>query len=156
MPFLTVNNGPEAGKRYELTASEYILGRHPDCTIVIDVGAVSRHHCKLVKQADGYAVEDLKSRNGTFVNEAQIAGVQRLTDDDQIRVCDVVFTFKTSDKPSVLAPPKPAGATLDESSFRAVMIDDDSDAGSSTIMSKLDVRSSRSGAQITASAETKL
>jgi sigma-B regulation protein RsbU (phosphoserine phosphatase) len=156
MPFLLVNNGPEAGKRYDLTASEYILGRHPDCTIVIDVGAVSRHHCKLLKQSDGYAVEDLKSRNGTFVNEIQIAGVQRLVDADQIRVCDVVFTFKTSDKPAPLTPPKPASATLDESSFRAVMIDDSSDSGSSTIMSKLDVRSGRSGAQITASAEAKL
>ena len=156
MPFLTVNNGPEAGKRYDLTASEYILGRHPDCTIVIDVGAVSRHHCKLHKQTDGYAVEDLKSRNGTFVNEIQIAGVQRLADGDLIRVCDVVFTFKTSDKPAPLTGPKPTSATLDESSFRAVMIDDDSDSGSSTIMSKLDVRSGRSGAQITASAETKL
>ena len=157
MPFLLVNNGPEAGKRYDLTAAEYILGRHPDCTIVIDVGAVSRHHCKLLSQGAGYVVEDLKSRNGTFVNETQTTGLQQLADGDQIRVCDVVFTFKTGEKPGPLTPPKPVGATLDESSFRAVMIDDESDSGSSTIMSKLDVRSSgRSGAQITASAEAKL
>lgn len=155
MPFLTVNNGPEAGKRYELNAAEYILGRHPDCTIIIDVGAVSRHHCKLLLQEGGYFVEDLKSRNGTFVNEVQITELRRLGDGDQIRVCDVVFTFKLGDRP-LLDIPKPQSPSIDESSFRAVMVDDDSDSGSSTIMSKLDVRSGRSGAQIAASAEAKL
>ena len=95
MPFLNVNNGPEAGKRYDLELPEYVLGRHPDCTIVIDVGAVSRHHCKLVAHNGGYLVEDLKSRNGTFLNEQPITGLQPLGDGDQIRVCDVVFTFKT-------------------------------------------------------------
>ena len=152
MPSLHVNNGPEAGKKYELTLPEYILGRHPECTIVIDVGAVSRHHCKVFKENEQYWVEDLKSRNGTFVNEQQLANKHRLADGDQVRVCDVSFTF--NGEPQLSAAPNPFGSKLDESSFRAV-IDEDESSGS-TIMSKLDVRSGRSGAQLQASAETKL
>lgn len=155
MPALNVNNGPEAGKKYELTLPEYILGRHPECTIVIDVGAVSRHHCKVYKEAQSYWVEDLKSRNGTFVNEQQIVNKHRLQDGDQVRVCDVSFTYRGDAKPaglgSSLFAPK-----LDESSFRAVLVDDADDSGSSTIMSKLDVRSGRSGAMLAASPEAKL
>jgi sigma-B regulation protein RsbU (phosphoserine phosphatase) len=155
MPALHVNNGPEAGKKYELTLPEYILGRHPECTIVIDVGAVSRHHCKVFKEAQSYWVEDLKSRNGTFVNEQQIAAKHRLQEGDQVRVCDVSFTFKGDPKPALAG--SAFAPKLDESSFRAVVVDDDTeDSGSSTIMSKLDVRSGRSGVQIAASPEAKL
>lgn len=156
MPALHVNNGPEAGKKYELTLPEYILGRHPECTIVIDVGAVSRHHCRVFKEAQGYWIEDLKSRNGTFVNDVQIAGKHRLQEADQIRVCDVTFTFK-ADQPKPTPIVSPFGSKLDESSFRAIVVDDDNDdSGGSTIMSKLDVRSGRSGAQLQASPEAKL
>ena len=129
MPSLLVNNGPEAGKKYDLTLPEYILGRHPECTIVIDVGAVSRHHCKVFKEADNYWIEDLKSRNGTFVNDQQLAAKHKLAEGDQVRVCDVSFTF-SSDLPAAAA--KPIAVKLDESSFRAV-IDEDESSGS-TIM----------------------
>lgn len=156
MPALHVNNGPEAGKKYDLTLPEYILGRHPECTIVIDVGAVSRHHCKVFKDAQIYWVEDLKSRNGTFVNETQIAGKQRLNDGDQVRVCDVSFTFKGDVKAAVPNAFGPFTPKLDESSFRAVLVDDPEESIGSTIMSKLDVRSGRSGAMLAASAEAKL
>lgn len=151
MPALHVNNGPEAGKKYELTLPEYILGRHPECTIVIDVGAVSRHHCKVYRDADAYWVEDLKSRNGTFVNEQQLSAKHKLAHGDQVRVCDVSFTFQGEQSSGIA---KTFTPKLDESSFRAVIDEDES--GGSTIMSKLDVRSGRSGAQLQASAETKL
>ena len=105
MPALLVNNGPEAGKKYDLTLPEYVLGRHPECTIVIDVGAVSRHHCKVFKDAGNYWVEDLKSRNGTFVNDVQLAARHRLQQGDQVRVCDVTFTFQGDPKPQ--AQPQP-------------------------------------------------
>ena len=51
MAFLKAMNGPEAGTLYELTADECILGRHSDCTILIDVGAVSRHHSRVCLQS---------------------------------------------------------------------------------------------------------
>ena len=47
MALIRAENGPEAGTCYPLSDGKYVLGRHPDCDIVIDVGAVSRHHCRI-------------------------------------------------------------------------------------------------------------
>lgn len=149
MPSLVANNGPEAGKSYALANGEYVLGRHPDCDIVIDVGAVSRYHCKVFVSSDVSDVEDLKSRNGTFVNETVSVGRTRLVPGDQIRVCDVVFTYRIESDPQSTRP-------TDDSSLSAVVVDDESDTSSSTIMSKLDVISNRGKAQLAASAELKL
>jgi phosphoserine phosphatase RsbU/P len=148
MAFLTANNGPRAGQRYELNRKESVLGRHPDCDVVIDVGAVSRYHCKVLSNAQSFSVEDLNSRNGTFLDEQVIQGRTPLEHGNLIRVCDVVFTFHDREKNI---------DSSDESSFRAVIIDDiPSETGGSTIMSKLDVRSSISGPMLAASAEAKL
>ena len=117
---------------------------------MIDVGAVSRYHCKVfVTEGAVSDVEDLKSRNGTFVNETVSVGRTRLVAGDQIRVCDVVFTYRVAEE-SESTPP------TDDSSVSAVIIDDESDTSSSTIMSKLDVISTRGKAQFAASAELKL
>jgi serine phosphatase RsbU (regulator of sigma subunit)/pSer/pThr/pTyr-binding forkhead associated (FHA) protein len=148
MAFLTANNGPQAGRRYELDRPESVLGRHPECDIVIDVGAVSRYHCKVIGDGLRFYAEDLNSRNGTFLNEVVIEGRTLLEHGCLIRVCDVVFTFHDREQPA---------SSSDDSSFRAVMVDDDSsDSGGSTIMSKLDVRSSINGPMLAASAEAKL
>ena len=148
MAFLTANNGPQAGRRYELDRPESVLGRHPECDVQIDVGAVSRYHCKVVSESAAFAIEDLNSRNGTFLNEHVIQGRTPLEDGNLIRVCDVVFTFHDREQPP---------SSSDDSSFRAVMVDDESsDSGGSTIMSKLDVRSSINGPLLAASAEAKL
>ena len=151
MPFLTAENGPEAGTRYDLADGEHILGRHPDCDVVIDVGAVSRHHCKVIRRSDGCYLEDLRSRNGTYLNDEVIEGTKALKHHDRVRVCDVVFTFYLE-----------ATSTLDDSSYRAVMVEDSDEqtkTPGSTIMSKLDVVTQRSGSkavQLTASPEAKL
>ncbi|MDA1054465.1 MAG: SpoIIE family protein phosphatase [Planctomycetota bacterium] len=148
MAFLTANNGPQAGRRYELDRPESVLGRHPECDVVIDVGAVSRYHCKVVGDGVRFSVEDLNSRNGTFLNEQVTEGRRLLEHGNLIRVCDVVFTFHDHEQ---------TPSSSDDSSFRAVMVDDDSsDSGGSMIMSKLDVRSSINGPLLAASAEAKL
>jgi len=95
MAYLVVKNGPEAGKTYVLTQEVYVLGRHPDCDIIIDVGAVSRTHCKLTANDGHFLIEDLGARNRTYLNETQLQPHVpiALTDLAQIRVCDVVLTF---------------------------------------------------------------
>ena len=142
MAYLLAVNGPEAGKRYDLVEGEYILGRHPDCQIVIDVGAVSRHHCRVLCSETDCSIEDLNSRNGTFLNDEAVESATPLSVGDRVRVCDVVYRFGAGD------------SSDSESSSRAVVVDDDQTG--STIMSKLDVLSSQSGSQLVASAEAKL
>ena len=52
MFYLLANNGPQAGRKYELKGDKWILGRHPDCDVVIEVGAVSRNHCQIVREGN--------------------------------------------------------------------------------------------------------
>jgi pSer/pThr/pTyr-binding forkhead associated (FHA) protein len=58
-------------KDYAL-GSRLTIGRLPDNTVIIDNPAVSGHHACIVREADHFILEDLRSRNGTFVNEKQV------------------------------------------------------------------------------------
>jgi sigma-B regulation protein RsbU (phosphoserine phosphatase) len=169
MYYIVANNGPQAGRRYELQGDKWILGRHPDCNIVIEVGAVSRNHCQIVREGSDYKLEDLNSRNGTFVNDEpdKIVGRRTLKIGDVMRVCEVSFTFGT-DVPQPLPatpmhggiggtlPTGPLGSKLDGAGLGAFIADDDSKSGGSTIMSKLEVSSSSRGISVSASPEVKL
>lgn len=65
-------NGPISGKRIELGDGPVILGRRPDATVRVDDPAVSGHHCKVSLMMDQVIVEDLRSTNGTFIDEEEI------------------------------------------------------------------------------------
>src|SRR4051812_5074201 len=159
MHYIVANNGPQAGRKYELKGDKYVFGRHPDCQIVIEVGAVSRNHCQIVREGNDYKIEDLNSRNGTFLNEEpeKVTGRRTLKPGDVIRVCEVSFTYGT-DAPQPkssaaagaaplggVAPTGPLGPLLDGAGLGAFIADDDSKSGGSTIMSKLEVSSSSRG-----------
>lgn len=162
MYYLLANNGPQQGRRYDLKGEKYVLGRHPDCDIVIEVGAVSRNHCQVVRDSGGYALEDLGSRNGTFVNDEspKVEGKRLLRTGDVLRVCEVSFTF-LSDVPAAseargAAPTAAIAKMVDGAGLGAFLVDDDKTPGS-TVMSKLDVSSSsRGGLHVSASPEVKL
>jgi sigma-B regulation protein RsbU (phosphoserine phosphatase) len=157
MFYLLANNGPQAGRKYELKGDKWILGRHPDCDIVIEVGAVSRNHCQIVREGNAYRLEDLGSRNGTFVNDEtdKVSGRRQLKPGDVIRVCEVSLTFR-SDMPQQ-GSSGPTIRMLDGAGLGAFVADDEGKTTtSSTIMSKLEVSSSSRGVSISASPEVKL
>jgi sigma-B regulation protein RsbU (phosphoserine phosphatase) len=161
MFFLQANNGPQAGKRYELKGEKYILGRHPDCQIVIEVGAVSRNHCQIVRSGEQYLLEDLGSRNGTYVNDdpQPLAKDEKrpLRAGDQLRVCEVSFTFLVDRLSSGPATTGSIPKMVEGAGLGAFLADDENQTPGSTIMSKLDVSSSsRGGLHVSASAEVKL
>ncbi len=69
MAFLsTSSNGEDGADRFDLDPGETSIGRHPECGIVVDAGAVSRFHAKVIGEADSFHAEDVNSRNGTFLN----------------------------------------------------------------------------------------
>jgi FHA domain-containing protein/uncharacterized protein DUF1707 len=51
----------------------YLLGRHPDCDLVIDDDSVSRRHASIRREGDRWLLVDLGSRNGTQVNGWRVA-----------------------------------------------------------------------------------
>jgi phosphoserine phosphatase RsbU/P len=152
MPYLDAVTGPAMGRRYPLDQSQYILGRHPDCNIVLESGSVSRQHAKLLKNGPNYLLEDLKSRNGTFINGRLIGEATKLLDGDSIRICDIELTYHDDGQLSEMT----FGAN-EGSSLGIMMIDDREDEPAMrSVTAKLDVRGSQFGIQVNASPEAKL
>ncbi len=69
---LTVSAGDLSGKSFPLSEPEYLIGRHRDNTIQLADLGVSGFHARIYRGPDGYVLEDLKSRNGTWVNNTRI------------------------------------------------------------------------------------
>lgn len=151
MAYLTAINGNSQGTRYELDKPKCILGRHPECDVVLDAGAVSRQHAQIVKVGDTLQLEDLKSRNGTFLNGRQILETTPLSDGDLLRICDLEFSFHSSDAQGLYD----STVIKDGSSTFGVVMVDDPD-GSKGVTSKIDVRSGASGSHLTTTAEVRL
>ncbi len=64
-------SGPVFGKVFPV-AGPTVIGRAPECTIPVTVDEISRRHVQLKPTADGVAVEDLGSANGTFINGQRV------------------------------------------------------------------------------------
>ncbi|MCA9127275.1 MAG: SpoIIE family protein phosphatase [Planctomycetales bacterium] len=155
MAFLTAISGTSFGRRFDIDQPEIILGRHPECDVTIDVGAVSRQHAKIKRKGDDYYLEDLRSRNGTFLNGQLTTSPTLLSDGDLIRICDVEYSYHDDRQPGFL--PDRSTAAGDGSSFGVVFVDDNGHSDSArAVSSKLDIRGSQHGSQLTTTAETRL
>ena len=82
------------GRRISLQEGENILGREPENGVPVDSPTVSRRHARIVIGAGDAMVEDLGSKNGTFLRGEQVSASVRLTDGDEIRVGSVVLIFR--------------------------------------------------------------
>jgi sigma-B regulation protein RsbU (phosphoserine phosphatase) len=153
MAVLRAVRGLNPGQTFPLEEGTAVLGRNPDCDIVLDSIAVSRHHARLTCVGDNYYVEDLASRNGTLVNGRAVVDRQPLSDGDQLGICDLVFSFH-------LDPPAPDVQFQEEDpeaiGTTATMFDNRRPTPSSTIMSKVDVSSGSSGLELTVNPQAKL
>ena len=81
------------GGRLGLADGEYILGRDPDLELFLDAADISRRHARITINGDEATIEDLESKNGTFIGDDRVAAVTRLADGDSIRVGSVRLTF---------------------------------------------------------------
>ena len=106
---LTIVRGEPLGATHEVaTGEERLLGRLPPSTIVVGGDPfVSGRHAVIVGESDGFALRDLSSASGTFLNERRIA-TTRLLDGDEVRVGETSFRVAIAQ----LAAP-PAAATGD-------------------------------------------
>ena len=77
-----------------LRQGENILGRERDAVAWIDVHSVSRHHARIVVSGDGATVEDLGSKNGTFLKGKPVTAPRALRDGDRVRIGTVEMTFR--------------------------------------------------------------
>ena len=171
MAFLTAISGSSYGSRFELTKKSTVMGRHPDCDVVIEAGAVSRQHASIEMVGDDYLLQDLKSRNGTFLNGHLVDKPSPLHDGDLIRICDVEYSFHnpalqgsselmldSANLGSKLGSGFVSGSGSGFGSGVGVMLIDEVEEAKHqrAIQSKLDFRGSTHGTQLVSTAESRL
>jgi DNA-binding winged helix-turn-helix (wHTH) protein len=90
------------GHQILLRPGDNVLGREPDASAWLDAATVSRHHARIVISGDEATLEDLGSKNGTFLRGAPVTRASRLVDGDEIQVGSELVTFRM---------PRAAGST---------------------------------------------
>lgn len=84
-PLLIAQAGPLEGQRWKIK-SELTLGRDSDCDIIIPLRQVSRRHSRIIPGPEGAIVEDLGSKNGTYVNSQMVQNRVTLQDGDELQI----------------------------------------------------------------------
>jgi DNA-binding winged helix-turn-helix (wHTH) protein len=79
-----------------LLQGENVLGREGADVVVLNSTTVSRRHARLAIEAAGVWIEDLGSKNGTYVNDQLITCRSPVEDGDQVRIGSLLFTFRRS------------------------------------------------------------
>jgi serine phosphatase RsbU (regulator of sigma subunit) len=159
MAVLLAIQGLPQGEILTLEKETTILGRHPECDIVLDAGAISRQHARILTAGDEFYVEDLGSRNGTLVNGVSIHGRQRLLNGDRIGLCDVVLRFlEQMPGPGALGmvPGHPGEGPEVAGGSTAEVVDDEPTGAHTTVMSRVDISSGSSSLRLEVNPQAKL
>lgn len=95
MPKLFIVGGAGKGQSFELTGDNISIGRGPDNDIQIKEKSVSRKHVKISRKEGSYFIEDLNSKNGTFIKGMQIhpGKVFKLTEGSPVAIGNVVVSI---------------------------------------------------------------
>jgi len=81
-------------RRYALAVGESIIGRDSGAPVFLDHPSVSRRHARIVVEGDRATLEDLGSKNGTFLGGKKVASPTPLSDGDAIRIGVVEMTLR--------------------------------------------------------------
>ena len=92
---LVVKRGPNAGSRFLLDQEVTTAGRHPDSDIFLDDVTVSRRHAEFRREGSGYAVHDVGSLNGTYVNRERIEATP-LSGGDEVQIGKFRLVYLTA------------------------------------------------------------
>src|SRR6266436_1411075 len=98
MAWLVIQKGANAGQVHALDQERTTLGRSVACHITIPGTAVSRQHAHILQSQGKHYIEDLGSRNKTFVNDKELTPRTQLLlrNRDRIKICDFLCSFHTS------------------------------------------------------------
>src|SRR5580693_842910 len=118
-PELEALAGPLKGSSFPLSEAEVSIGREPTNGMPILDASVSRRHCVIRREADGFKIQDLKSQNSTFVKGVPVTE-KILISGDEIKIGNSLFVFVLPETESKTAP--------------SVEFDKDDTGGGSTII----------------------
>jgi hypothetical protein len=84
------------GGRVGLRQGDSLVGRDPEAAGWFDAPGISRRHARIRLQGTSAELEDLRSKNGTYVGDARVTGSVPLADGDRIRIGPMLLTFRLS------------------------------------------------------------
>ena len=84
----------QSGRLYPLTEGENVLGREGDAASWFDSTSVSRRHARIVVTEGKALLEDLASKNGTFLGDVRVSAPVPLEDGTEIRLGSLLVTFR--------------------------------------------------------------
>ena len=94
-PVLTITRGPGVGQVFELgNQSAMSIGRAKANQVVVNDVSVSSEHCRIRPEDGHFVLHDLKSTNGTFVNERRVTR-HVLAEGDVVKIGETSLLFKT-------------------------------------------------------------
>ena len=122
---LIIASGKSAGRAISIKREKLMVGRADECDVRPLSDEVSRRHCVFLVDPAGLFVEDLRSRNGTFVNGVRIEGRRLLSDADIVRIGSLELKVSCrGSHESASSSKSPSGGSDDEVS-RWLMADDE-------------------------------
>ena len=155
--------GRAASDEFDVDNAQAVIGRAPDCDVVVFDPQASRRHALLRKFGSDYLVEDLQQANPTIVNDRMLDGPRRLRDGDLIVVGGVVLLVEQiattdraevgpaadDDPPTADAAPGRAGPSSRPTLIRPIVVPRASQAGQA-MASRLDAAARRLQARASA------
>lgn len=99
---LLVVGGELNGSIFDLNGHVVTVGRSADNTIPLDFNGISRYHFKILAEEDGFILEDLGSKNGTFLNNKKVEGNIGLNKGDIIKIGAVALKYLPKGDPERL------------------------------------------------------
>ncbi len=95
VPTVQIMNGSATGRLYQLDRDVTIIGRNPDCDIVLNPKSVSRRHAAIVRKSGGFEIKDMGSTRGTFVNGQKLTEPMMLSDGSTLQIGEMLLTYTT-------------------------------------------------------------
>ena len=117
MPTLIMQEDRGIGQSWAIEKERVTIGRGEDCDIVLVERQVSRHHAQIRRADNQYVLEDMGSKNGTYVNGREVTGPYFLQDGDEIQIALCIklsFVAPGATAPLVFERGKRPGLYLDE------------------------------------------
>ena len=77
-----------------LVDGENVIGRDPDVAVRIEAPGVSRRHARILAQGGRFLLEDLESKNGTYLHDVRLSPSAELADGDEFRLGQTLLVFR--------------------------------------------------------------
>ena len=94
---LVIQQKGKPPRSFELVRHTTVIGRGKDCSLILPDISVSRHHAQVVREEDGFTLQDLGSQNGTSVNASPISS-RKLETGDVIQIGKFVLVYRPKPK----------------------------------------------------------